>query len=103
VSVLSTQELQGLLRMKFAIHSWIDYFNWSIQAKAQTNKQTNFRFCSYIHYVLTTDLGFLVAISSSCNLNNGSSILVHMTVSDSIGKKSKRVWQFMVTYSIKWI
>jgi hypothetical protein len=31
----------------------------------------------------------MAAISSSCNLNNGSSILVHMTVSDYIGKKAK--------------
>jgi hypothetical protein len=31
----------------------------------------------------------MVAISSSCNLNNSSSILVHMAVSDYIGKKAK--------------
>jgi hypothetical protein len=94
VSVLSTQELQGLLRVQFAIHSWFDYFNRRIQAKAQTNKQTSDFVLTFIMFLQQT-WGFLVAmvamvaISSSCNLNNGSSILVHMAVSDCIGEKAK--------------
>lgn len=89
--------------MQFAIHSWFDYFNWRIQAKAQTNKQTS-DFGSYIHYVLTTDLrlfgsdgsNFIVLQSEQWQQHSGAhgGVRLHW-------QKSKRVWQFMVIYSIK--